>query len=114
MFGGKKEPEVHYDVQLDEEHQDELMRAYQGTLKHYEDNSDDLTKFYKGATIVGIGIIAARVFWEPMSEAAVKGAHKATDFVRTRVFKKDAKYAEPSPDGDITVEATVTDVKEES
>ena len=113
MALGRKKEEVHYDIELDSEHQDELLRSINGNLKHNEDKYDDVIDTYKKVMYVAGGALVLRLFWEPISEAAVAGTHKATDFVRTRVFKKEAKWAKPNPDGDITVEATVTDVKEE-
>lgn len=114
MALGRKKEEVHYDIELDSEHQDELLRSINGNLKHNEDTYDATMGAYKKIMYIAGGALIVRLFWEPISEAAVAGTHKATDFVRTRVFKKEAKWTKPNPDGDITVEATVTDVKEES
>lgn len=109
--------EVHnntYELHLDDERQKEALDAYKETLKHYEDGYDSMNKFQKGATAaVGAALIIG-IFREPIVEGITNVSHKASDLVRTKIFKKEPKWAKPSDDGDITVEATVTDVKEES
>lgn len=110
---GKKKEEIHYDIELDAEHQDELLRSINGNLKHNEDTYDATMGAYKKVMYVAGGALIVRLFWEPISEAAKTGAHKASDFVRTKVFKKDPKWAKDNPD-EVVVDAKVTNVEEES
>ena len=105
--------ENHYEIQLDEEEQKEVVDRYGEYLDHCAKQADSISNFQKGVTAaVGVAIVAG-IFREPIAKAVTTGTHKVTDFVRTKIFKKEAKWAKPSSDEDIVVDATVTDVKED-
>lgn len=102
-----------YNVELDEEHQDEIVRRYRETCDHADKATDDMAKFNKGLELGLLGAAAIWIFKDPIVDGVKFVHHKTTDFVRTKVFHKEAKYdTKVDKDGNVVVDAKVTDVEE--
>ena len=99
-----------YNIEMDEEKQQEALDAYKETLKHFEDNNDGLTKFYKGATVVSLAAGGLWLLRKPIGKAAKTAWNKASGFVREKVFHKPEKSTTVNDDG--TIDAEFTEVEE--
>jgi len=102
-------------IQLDEEHQDEVLEEYREFLRkeHLENNASRKSAETK-QTAIYVGVMAAGLavlFREQIAEGVKSGAAKAKSWVK----KKMGKEVEPEvdKDGNIVVDAKVSDADKE-